>query len=327
MNAAFMVLALTAAQWGSGGCASGRCAPMPGPMFAQPQMAFPAFQAPVAATQAPSCPNGCQCGSGGECKCGENCPCCKFEYKPAAAGDDVWLYRNGVHVGGWNGEAYHPWDGSKWLSAGKPPVKPPTKAVSRKEAIDAVKQFTFAELNGVDRSRIAEAPSYSISGTAVSEATAKDRMAVGAPGLVDDTSKPWLVVRTNDDNLRRTIYDGLAPVRDNFRLISYPPGHWALQTVNADRGLVMVLAPDGKELHRQDDLDGGVPALIGAVRKADPKYDPSLTPDLRKPQLPSLPDLSGVKKFLTTPDPWLGIPYGVYIAGLVVFLFLRSRSR
>ena len=63
---------------------------------------------------------------------------------------------------------------------------------------------------------------------------------------------------------------------------AYEPTHWHVSPeygfVNGGRPTVYVQDPDGTVVHRQDDITG----LATAIRRADPKYDPSKDPDLRE---------------------------------------------
>jgi hypothetical protein len=68
------------------------------------------------------------------------------------------------------------------------------------------------------------------------------------------------------------------------------------------------------ELHYQADPDGLGKAVVQALRKIDPSYDPAKTPDLRKDADP----LDVIKNLPT----WA---WGV--GGLILFLLLRRNNQ
>jgi hypothetical protein len=92
-------------------------------------------------------------------------------------------------------------------------------------------------------------------------------------------------------------HPALAPWRDRLLVQAYCPGAWAVAGVGLQAGgrptLVLQDAPGpgnrARVLHRQDDYAGGAAALAGALRRADPSYDPATDPDLRRPAVPDLP--------------------------------------
>lgn len=293
-----LFLALAAAQCGPGGC------------LVRPPVELPAVR-PVFIPVSQGCQ--CPCSRGGVCDC-PKCPDYEWKLAPTGRGGEEgnqWLYHKGVQIGGFNGVNYHPWDGLRWLAPAECPTKLPERPV-------------VGDNFGVDLSKIKDAPEYSVCGQPVTSSQAHDKIA-GGGALVDDSQRPWIVIRTNDQNLKNEILAGLAPLKDEFRTACYTHGHWAQTGVGADHSLVRVMAADGKELHRQDDFNGGVPALVGAIRKADPKYDPAKTPDLRK-SMPSLPALDVLKQAFLAPGPG-GVPVWGYAAGAVLLLLLLRNRR
>lgn len=78
-------------------------------------------------------------------------------------------------------------------------------------------------------------------------------------------------------------------LRETLQVTSYPPTHWAVGVgfYTQGRPTIYLQRPDGTVLHRQDDYDGPE-ALVSAIRKADPSYDPQKDSDKRH-DLPNVP--------------------------------------
>lgn len=208
----------------------------------------------------------------------------------------VALFRDGVQVGGWSHEggyfrAYDARTGT-WGAKGQPPVAPPPAPASRPAEAPPVKDF------GVDRGRIPREETYALNGRKVPAHEAHQAVTAGG-SLADDSGKWHLTVVGSVAECQRVLDDlkthpALAPFRDRLLVQTYRPDAWAVRGVNFPAGghptLVVQEAPraDGKArvLHAQHDYDDGPEGLAGALRKADPSYDPKKDADLRHAVLP-----------------------------------------
>lgn len=165
-----------------------------------------------------------------------------------------------------------------WGGVCEPPIPPP--------------------LFGVQASKVGTGPAYAIDGKPVTRAEA---IQAAAEGIPDDKDKLRATVIAKGDQGKKVADDvkkELGPAAKDFIVRAYPPDHFALkaQGFKTDADGVYVQAPDGKVLHRQDDLDGGAPAVAESLLRAKKDYDLKRDPDLRK-LLPSLPQLDAQKLF------------------------------
>ncbi len=151
--------------------------------------------------------------------------------------------------------------------------------------------------HGTDPGKLAGREEYRVGGRAVGRDEALQT--VRAAALTDDSRKPRLTVIGSPDERKKALEALPADIKDRWLVKEYAPDHWAVRGAGfkaEGHPTVYLQAPDGKVLHRQDDAD----KLAEAVRKADPAYDPSKDPDLRKPKAPDRP---------AAPDqqhPWAG---------------------
>lgn len=137
---------------------------------------------------------------------------------------------------------------------------------------------------------------YRLSGMPVSRDVAFEALK-GRPvaaGVPDRRSQRWITAAGGSEQQRKQLLDALpADVKGSSRVQSYPAGHWALRpgfAVRQDVPTLYVQTPSGGVIHRHEGTDV-TPELISALREPDPKYDPKLSPDLRKgwPGLPRVP--------------------------------------
>ncbi len=191
------------------------------------------------------------------------------------APDQVLLWYRGVQVGGYS----FTWDHYRpRLAAGKwgPPCAPPVPL----------------PLYGVEPWEQPRRERFSLCGREVSREQA---LAIIGADLADDSAQLHLTVAGDEALRSRVLADlatapELAPWKDKLRVQGYPTGHWAL--LSPLSGLRLQAPADkagrGRVLHYQADYAG--PAdLAKALRRADPLYDPSKDPDLRRPTPPPGP--------------------------------------
>ena len=139
-------------------------------------------------------------------------------------------------------------------------------------------------------------------------------------------------IPTDQNKLRLTIIgpaDLTAPVAKDiaglpeasqYLVKEYTPDNWAVKDVGLTGGhafSIVLQSPDGKELHRQSDYQGGIAALAEALREGSAGYDPGKTPDLR-----SHDPIEVLKKYAAE------VPTEVWVVGgvLVIFFFLSNRK-
>jgi hypothetical protein len=151
--------------------------------------------------------------------------------------------------------------------------------------------------HGTEPGKLAGREEYRVGGRVVSRAEALQ--ALRAAPLTDDSRRPRLTVIGSPDDRKKALGGLPADVKDHWLVKEFTPDHWAVKGAGFKTDghpTVYLQAPDGKVLHRQDDADN----LAEAVRKADPAYDPSKDPDLRKPKAPDKPAAPD------EPHPWAG---------------------
>lgn len=212
-------------------------------------------------------------------------------------------------------------DSCEWLTAGK------SEAVNLRHAFQTRKE-PFP--GGVDRAQIHDQESYWLNGRRCAAGQAFEAMA--SDSLADDSRQFHLTVIGSTEQRNRVLGDlkrdtRLAAISSQMRVQAYGPEHWAVKNMGfatAGEPTIYVQNREGMVLHRQDDYSDGPVALADALRRADPAYDASKDPDLRKvkapkepapapaPSGPSLPGLSDV------PSTWY------VIAGLIGLFFGRG---
>jgi hypothetical protein len=123
--------------------------------------------------------------------------------------------------------------------------------------------------------------------------------------LQDDSTKLRLVVIGPEADRKPVVADltansELAGATRNMICQAYDPAHWHVAQagfITTGHPTIYLLKPlangKGQVLHRQDDYQGGAPALVQAIRKADPAYNAAQDPDKRKTDLLGI-DLSKI---------------------------------
>jgi hypothetical protein len=189
---------------------------------------------------------------------------------------------------------------------------------------------------GVERSRfplLREGETYySLNGRRVGAGDALRAIQASGDGLTDDTAKLRLTVIGSVEECRPVTEDlahhaALAGWRDKLLVQTYRPEAWAVHGVNLPANghpaIVLQTAPDahgrGRVLHVQYDYADGADGLSGALRRADPNYDPHHDPDRRR---------------FPEPEPLLAGPHGhshwvalAVLGGLLLVILLSSRRK
>jgi hypothetical protein len=229
-----------------------------------------------------------------------------------------YLYRGAVQVGTWHpdGRGYKELrvDGT-WSEPCDPPIPLPAGSA-----------LNF----GIEPWRVPDEPRYRINGQEVSRAEAL--AAVG--NLADDSARLRLTI-VGDDAMRQRVlaelaaHAGLNALRDRLLVQDYPPDHWAVTGVGFAPGITLQPAagPDGKApvLFRMREYSGP-DALQGAIRKADPNYQPERDPDpTRSPATPAAPTANP-----SISIDWTKVPPAYWaLGGMILFLlaFRRKEKR
>jgi hypothetical protein len=180
---------------------------------------------------------------------------------------------------------------------------------------------------GLDLSKLGSKERYTVNGSEVHKGEAFGLIGGGGQ-LADDSAKLRLTIIGPDAERAKVRQDletapALAEFRDKLLVQDYPPEHWAVRCGFKTDGhpTIYCQAPDGKVLHRQDSYTTAED-LAGALRKADPNYQPSKDPDKSKPDpkpalpVPTLPeiDLGDVAQYL----PWA-------LIGVLAVILWRKR--
>jgi hypothetical protein len=141
---------------------------------------------------------------------------------------------------------------------------------------------------GLDSTRLNKGPSYSVNGRT---ATKEEAVRALEGQLADDRTKYRLTVIGDDAVRKQVVSDletsqGLSAFRDRHLVQSYAPDNWAAQKFQAAGNPTVILqAPDGAVVHRQEDYRDGAAGLAKALTSA---YDPKKDPDRRKNPLANL---------------------------------------
>ena len=136
--------------------------------------------------------------------------------------------------------------------------------------------------------------------------------------LTDDSSKLHLTV-IGPPEVRALVEKDLAEHRERYHVQSYSPGDWEVQTgfLTTGKPTIYLQARDGRVLLRLDEYAGGS-ALAGALRRADPSYQPANDPSGGA----SLPfTVEGLKGYL----PWVA-GGGAALAALALLMRPRGQS-
>lgn len=222
-----------------------------------------------------------------------------YNWRPLAGDPDRdYLYDGDTQVGGWCYKecVYRPYDAAA-KTWGKKFDAPPASAphvpgrVMQSPIVgDPPMPLTDPKNQGVDLSQLNGAhEEYTHCGKKVSRREAFAALA-GDETLLDDSGKPWLVV-IGDPAERKPVADAwgselLSGVRSQFRIWFCSRDAWSvdpsLKFTLSGKPTIAWEAPDGKELYRQDRFAGPEQLLQvsqAALRKADPAFDPTKTPD------------------------------------------------
>ncbi len=175
---------------------------------------------------------------------------------------------------------------------------------------------------GVARRDPPRRPRYSVCGR---PATRDHVLALlGEGGSVPDDSSLWSLTVIGPPPSRQPVLTDLdtAPALSGWKgwlkVKAYDPGHWAVARCGFEcdgNPTIYVQDATGKVLHHQNDYQGGAQALATALRQADPNYQPSQDPDLRRPRSPL---------FLPAGLPW-SVPVFLVLAGSAIW-FSRRKS-
>ena len=163
-----------------------------------------------------------------------------------------------------------------------PVVIPPAK---NPELIMRLKTGDMKNIFGVIVPKLHDRPKYYMGGAEVDRATILDVL----KGKIPDMRHHRRITIIGSAEERKAAKE-IIGTPDWAVVNEYSPDDWHVK----DSGFVLTghptvycTDPEGGVLHRQDDLQD----LAGALRKADPKYDPKEDPDLRvKPHVPVAPD-------------------------------------
>jgi hypothetical protein len=145
---------------------------------------------------------------------------------------------------------------------------------------------------GVDLSKIATFPKYTINGQEIGRQEAMD--AVSSGKLPDDRKLLRLTVIGSDPECQRVVADLDADPATRAQVVvqCYAPNDCAVARYGFKcdgKPSIYLQSPDGVVLHRQADYADGPAGLATAIRKAAEGYDPSKDPDLRRAlQVPGL---------------------------------------
>lgn len=251
-----------------------------------------------------ACSPDCTCG----CNNGGNCNCVPFTWAIVAGTDEdeIACWRGSVQVGSWrvSDQQYFPRFGpGKWGKPCEPPCAVPEKYVTK------VRNF------GVDEGKRDGKEHWRVNGAEVPRETAIKAM--DAPALPDDANLPFVVavglpadqasrLVADVGNLARVqLYaadDVMAKDRDGKQL--YTPGLWFVKA-------------DGAAVAHEAQYTGP-DQLAEGLRRCDPKWNPTIVPDLSSvPSSGLVPDLAAV----------VGGGAGIgSLLGLVLAAFKRRKS-
>ena len=227
-----------------------------------------------------------------------------------------YLYRGNVQVAGYDPEAqiYRTYDAQTgaWGAPQTAPWAPALPAKARPGCICPdcretgqcadgcacsmkAKSEALIEQNfGVDRDKITGHNKYTINGREVAQELALEAVTGKQDALTDDSTKLRLTVIGSDVERKQVLNDVqtnpvLSPLKDTLLVQDYAPTEWETRPGFANGGhpTIYLQAPDGKVLYHRDDYQQGPEGIAGAVRKADPKYDPAKDPN-GSPSLPNI---------------------------------------
>ena len=243
----------------------------------------------------------------------------------------LYLYRNGVQIGGWD-ESEKRWmdynDGSQKWTDGCPPWYASQRTENRNPKVGQV-------FFGVDRRQVPQTETFSVNGQRVEFRNIKE--AFVSDTLSDDSGKLRITLCGTKEACDSILSDmksdpAMASMSSKFLIQAYRPGTWPVEVFKRPVGEGCFLSisgpPDkrgrGIEYHSQMAYEGPeklAQSMDGALRRADPNYDPNKTPDLTKPKPP--PVLPGP---MPEPDSGSGPSLWLLVAFLMALLFGGKRN-
>ena len=187
----------------------------------------------------------------------------------------------------------------------------------------------------MDRQQVPQAETFSVNGQRVEFRNVKE--AFGSDTLSDDSGKLRITMCGTKDVCDSVMSDmkshsAMASMSSKFLVQAYRPGTWPVEVFKRPVGEGFFLSisgpPDkrgrGIEYHAQAAYEGPdklAVAMDGALRRADPNYDGSKTPDLAKPKPPPAPLAPPLPGSAPTSDTfWL------IVAILAAFIFGGKRN-
>jgi hypothetical protein len=191
------------------------------------------------------------------------------------------------------------------------------------------------QTSGVETDKIGRRDKVTLNGHEIDRRRALEVLAKGVP---DDSKLPKLTViggKADRDRVTKDLetHPALAPFRGKFAVQSYEPGDPMLKGLKFPDGSPSILIQRADRAVIGRNLSGKyagpeelAQALPGALRRADPDYDPMKDPDLIKPvpvpvpipvpaPSPSLPDLSKIP------------PVGWLVGGVGALILILSVTR
>lgn len=233
------------------------------------------------------------------------------------------IFRGNVQIAGYfpdHNPTYRPLDvAGKWMAWQNPPW------VKEELIGEPIQNF------GVDRAKLSDRPDcdlYSINGKSASihEVSARLGQPVGGP-IPDDAGLLRLTVICQDTDRKKVIADlaahpALAGLKGKLVVQDYQQTDWEMRPgfVRVGRPSIYLQAASGKVLHRQDEYRGPellAQAVMAALRKAVPNYDPQKDPDLNAAKPVPAPSPDGSPGSF----PW---PIIILIGGLALLVFAKS---
>ena len=264
-------------------------------------------------------PEACTIGSG-------------YEWRFLAGDPDrVYLYNSEVQVGGWDCQKKYWMDydaASGHWEAGYPPWYVSSLPGNKDTGVGKV-------FFGVDRKEVPQTETFSVNGQRVPFRAAKE--VFGSDTLLDDSGKLRIAMCGTKEVCDTVMSDmkshpALASLSSKFLVQAYRPGTWPVEVFKRPAGegffLSILGVPDKKyraaEYHSQVAYEGPeklAQAMDGALRRADPNYQPNKTPDLTKPKPP--PVLPGP---LSEPGSGDGTSIWLLVALVMALLFGGKRN-
>jgi hypothetical protein len=258
----------------------------------------------------------------------------QWQWRPSDPGR-YYLFKNDVQIGGYDiwFDYYRAYDAraQTWgPKEDKPPIPPPNKhtAASRER-----QRPENVENYGVDYSEFPSGEACTINGRKTTKDHAKRLIEGKGDHLADDSRKLRLTIFGSETE-RDAVVLGLTPAqKDALSIQAYPPDHWIVGQRRFKIGAqptIYLESPAGTVLHRQEGWDGPE-SLAKVLERADPNYDPSKDPDLRKPKPQSTPtpDVTPAPVTSTCPDWALHIvnTFVTAVSMIAIYLFTQGRPQ